>query len=76
MSSSDDSLHEGDPASGTVRVSVWACGRVWRYGAMGHALLPLRLAADHAPKPVVVGLYHQLEVTLKLDLEIAWYLEY
>ncbi|XP_042226654.1 uncharacterized protein LOC121869376 isoform X2 [Homarus americanus] len=44
---------------GLVKVSVWVCERVWRHGAIGHALAPLTEPSD----PVTVSLHHHTQLT-------------
>ncbi|KAG7166546.1 hypothetical protein Hamer_G005669 [Homarus americanus] len=48
---------------GLVKVSVWVCERVWRHGAIGHALAPLTEPSD----PVTVSLHHHTQVSLRCD---------
>ena len=67
LSSSTDSLHESDHVTkNMVKISVWVCGKIWKFGAIGHALLPLKLALDNNPTPIVAGLYRHTEVSNKI----------
>ncbi|KAK8739539.1 hypothetical protein OTU49_003387, partial [Cherax quadricarinatus] len=44
---------------GLVKVSVWVCGRVWRYAAIGHALMLLTDPSE----ALILPLHHHTQLT-------------